>query len=1288
MFNLSLLSRGTGQVVRKKQEKFEVHFDPEDYLNWKSPETHCNDSRLLGNSQVLEGYWELYLPKTYSTKTGALVLYSEDLAKRSRKLKGYGRQQQRLGNKSRTLHIELRTLQDLVRAILAYGGKQAHTKGTAWQPYLHFLSDPEAIQASRQMRPGYSAKRYLLKLSQTLDPSILQKLQLAGYIRDPLLLEVDPSDHRKKQQDLSAVPPKYNLRILCSPCPHLPTEFEQPHSFACSADFDPSSHERSEYEAWVLEGYKRETHVRRRAQVPLRISVRKLSFQLTPQHSKEPMWRQNAVYQSVPEDTCMEVPQDGGNIKEHQGHSKMPHQSVDCPSLESTSIDTSELWCEKSHMTFYGGFFPGRKISCNVGQKHLKNPDCRERRPPVETGLFPPVQPCRSSGQGGKRKEHRKQVPEMFRLPQISEDSPKAQRKKLKSSELSKELVVLPLLVQLEREPYIKAKKPAGACCNELKSEVTLDDKLLAPLWNDIISEPENRNKQHQIINGRTPEAPLDSDLFTQDAVPSIGLLPTIDPSKYPGTKSNRDNFKTSTIINTGIGGKYKDLPAGITHREQRECSNGTSLSSLIIGPDREIVHPLLLGSVQATNDLGHWGFIPDEEGKDLKPVVVSYPKATDCTQKKENASVRNTVKLRHHRVDKEDGEVSLERRTISTNPPKNSAAAREPDGKEISDTLKDGSSTLGTNKRLETLKTQTGQVQENKNDLEDERNTTGNESSSSEFRQQRQDGDHGNCHLLQSKRKKRRSSLRQLESMGQKDGGDFIQGAGKQLDNLPPSEILSHLEPPLAHLTISSSDMERFPIPESDGGTLTEMPSHSETIKENTIGVHSSEDMFETEVEPTTLSKKTSKKAKTIRRHAAREVSENRPVSKQETHELAKTGAVSKPQKKSPKKDKRPSQAESVVGKPRQKKMTGKRTSYPMVKPVGVDIPVITEEPSQEENGEADAEVIPCLEGEGELGGTADQSPSPSSPPLKEEPSSPLEECQPPSEDAGNAFRSHASPANEMISVLQPVVPTTKSPQTDAVPSSEIPEVILENKQEAKLSRDRLIAERAEQRRLAVEKKRREQEELKRKQQEQQEQMERMKEEVEEEQRRRMEERRLRRQQREEESQRQEEEAARVFKAEKAAQERVRQQQEEQRRKFLEMQKKKQQEEKERAEAEKRRQKEREMQLEEERRLLAEMAEEERLEFEKRRREEEEEMRRLAEERRKKAEEEARLALEEARKQLESLARQRAELEEKQRTQYRLFVEATGLERGQAISRPWVYSYFQHPFLKTGDDD
>ncbi|XP_053141316.1 uncharacterized protein KIAA2012 homolog [Hemicordylus capensis] len=1275
MSSLSLLSRGTGQVVRKTQEKLEVHFNPEDYLKWKSPESYCHvSSRLLDDSPVLEGYWGLYLPKTYSTRTGALALYSEDLAKPSRKLKGFKQSQKRLRNKSWTLHIELHTLQDLVRAILAYGGKQLYKgkKDAAWQPYLHFLSDPD-VQSGRQMRPGYSAKRYLLKLSQTWDPSILRKLQCSGYIRDPLLLEEKSQDHRKKQQDLSVTPPKYNLQILCSPCPYVQTESEQ----QINPGLDPSSHKQSENEAWLVEGNGEEKHARRRARLPLRVSVRRLSFHLRPPHTKETTWRQNAAHKEILEDTWVGVHQDGKTATEDQGHSEIPNPSVEHPALENASIDASKLWCEKSHVTFYGGFFPGRKIAYSISQKHLKNPDSRERGPFFETTLFPPIQPDTNTEQSGVRKEHRKQVPEIFRLPQISEDSPKAQREKLKSSELSKELLVLPLLIQLEREPKSQVKKLAGECCNEPKSEVVVCEKPLAPLLNNLISEPEHRNKQPQAMNGGIPEAPpgsfclppiktrefvrngkmtrkrevcaekdskyqRDGDLFLQDAVPASDQLPAIDPRKCSGNKSNRANF------NAGISDINKDLPEGISlsalPEECRECSKDTSVSSLIMGPDRKMICPSLLGSVQSTDNLGHLEFIPDEEGA---------------------------------------GVISLKRRvTVSINPPEASFAAQELDEKEIP-------------------KTQVGEVQGNKKALENEQRIMGN--ASTEFRQktqQSQGGLCGNSHLLQSKQKKGHSRLPQTQSTKRRDGDDAKQDTGKQLDNLSRSDSLSHLEPHFTHSTISISDMERVPGPESDSA-LIEPDNHRKEIKEHAImGISSSEKQFGIKEDETILQEKTNKQEKATSLNTAEDVFENKPVTRQKKQELAKTRVVYKAQKKNPKKDKQQKRSEFVVGKPNQKKAVGKRVSYPKERPEDTKVLLTTKEPNQgQQKGEADAEVERITshgEGDEELGGTSDPSSSPPSPlkeplPLEEEDllsPLPLEEDQTFTEDVDHPSESLASPVSERFTVNSPIVSGTAGPQSDVIQRSGIQEVLPENKQEEKLSRERLIAERAEQRRLAVERKRREQDELKRRQQEQQEQIERMKEEMAQEQLRRIEEIRLRKKQLEEERQRQEEETARKLQAEKAAQDRLRQQQEELRRKLLEMQKKKQQEERERAEAEKRRQKEREMWLEEERQRLAEMAEEQRLEYEKRKWEEEEKARCQAEERRKKAEEAARLALEEARKQAILLARQRAELEEKQCFQYKLLEEASGLERGQDISRPWVYSYFQHPFTKVGDDD
>ncbi|XP_032075661.1 uncharacterized protein KIAA2012 homolog [Thamnophis elegans] len=404
----------------------------------------------------------------------------------------------------------------------------------------------------------------------------------------------------------------------------------------------------------------------------------------------------------------------------------------------------------------------------------------------------------------------------------------------------------------------------------------------------------------------------------------------------------------------------------------------------------------------------------------------------------------------------------------------------------------------------------------------------------------------------------------------------------------------------------------------------------------------------------------------------------------------IQKAGDGLKKQKKSLKKEKHQSQTEFVVGKPRERKNIRKTIAHSKGKPTVVKRTSSVEERTHErDSGQEDieAETIRCLvEEQGEEGGGGDQSLPDSSIFMEEHPLT-LDMNQTFGEEVADTSGFHPGPASETSIATYKAVSTGNGSQADAEQGNQLMEDLSLHKEELKLSRDRLIAERAEKRRLAVETKRKEQEERKRKEQEEQERMEKMREEMEQEKQRRIEEFRLRKQQLEAERQQQEEEAERERQAEKAAQDQARWLQEEQRRKFLEIQRKKQAQELERAEAEKRRQKEIEMQLEEERRLLAEMAEEQRLEYEKRKKEEEEKMRLEAEERRRRAEEEARVALEEARKQALLLARHMAELEKEQQFQYQVLVEACGLGRRQEISRPWVYSYFQNPFFTTDDD-
>ncbi|XP_061237695.1 uncharacterized protein KIAA2012 homolog isoform X4 [Bos javanicus] len=127
MFTLSLLSRGHGKLVQNKQ-KLEVYFEPEDYLNWKSPEDYILVRKPQDEGNADQHTWSLFLPKTFSTRKGALILYSEGLA-----ISAWTPEERRKGpyrpkGRRKRPDLELHTLQDLKEAILAYGRRQDTSK--------------------------------------------------------------------------------------------------------------------------------------------------------------------------------------------------------------------------------------------------------------------------------------------------------------------------------------------------------------------------------------------------------------------------------------------------------------------------------------------------------------------------------------------------------------------------------------------------------------------------------------------------------------------------------------------------------------------------------------------------------------------------------------------------------------------------------------------------------------------------------------------------------------------------------------------------------------------------------------------------------------------------------------------------------------------------------------------------------------------------------------------------------------------------------------------------------
>ena len=87
-------------------------------MNWKSEEDYILVSKAQNKDSASQHSWSLFLPKTFSTRKGALILYSEGLAASAwtpREKKRGSRKKQDLG---------LHTLQDLKEAILAYGRRK------------------------------------------------------------------------------------------------------------------------------------------------------------------------------------------------------------------------------------------------------------------------------------------------------------------------------------------------------------------------------------------------------------------------------------------------------------------------------------------------------------------------------------------------------------------------------------------------------------------------------------------------------------------------------------------------------------------------------------------------------------------------------------------------------------------------------------------------------------------------------------------------------------------------------------------------------------------------------------------------------------------------------------------------------------------------------------------------------------------------------------------------------------------------------------------------------------
>ncbi|XP_078083865.1 uncharacterized protein LOC144503431 [Mustelus asterias] len=211
MWNLSWLSRGSGQLVNGERKRLDVYLEAQDYFNWRSSRNSVSVSLELSNPEgFLHHRCNPAPPKTFTTRRGALVLYSEDLA-----LQPW--QRQRIIKWRHRARLQLCTLQDLVRAVLAYGQREGGSGLKRVEPNLHFLIGHSDQPGDRKIRPGYSAKRYLACLAETCDaPHRLRGSESGSDLNQPAPTSLITFLKQQTKCDLSKVPSPY--RTL----PYLP----------------------------------------------------------------------------------------------------------------------------------------------------------------------------------------------------------------------------------------------------------------------------------------------------------------------------------------------------------------------------------------------------------------------------------------------------------------------------------------------------------------------------------------------------------------------------------------------------------------------------------------------------------------------------------------------------------------------------------------------------------------------------------------------------------------------------------------------------------------------------------------------------------------------------------------------------------------------------------------------------------------------------------------------------------------------------------------------------------
>ncbi|XP_078324772.1 uncharacterized protein LOC111122773 isoform X5 [Crassostrea virginica] len=235
--NLSLLSRGVGEITKNGHEKIDVVFEPQDYYNFVNdtsriylppiqPSYTYEEPTFSISRTSKKSVQEINMPKTFTTRKGALLLFSEDMAHRQRHTHHHIRKSHmsfddRESELSKSAdEIDLRTVDDLAKSILSFGAQDTEKDDGVYLKFVHGRRKRDYFD--RQIRPGFSAKRYLSSWTKCWDDTVLEKVISKGYLTEKSLFYYNPlMPHlqRRLNDDMSHYPTPYKLMrsMLMSP---------------------------------------------------------------------------------------------------------------------------------------------------------------------------------------------------------------------------------------------------------------------------------------------------------------------------------------------------------------------------------------------------------------------------------------------------------------------------------------------------------------------------------------------------------------------------------------------------------------------------------------------------------------------------------------------------------------------------------------------------------------------------------------------------------------------------------------------------------------------------------------------------------------------------------------------------------------------------------------------------------------------------------------------------------------------------------------------------------------